>query len=633
MPGRLFIHSLTRSTRDGANETLHFEEGVNVLVGEQNSGKSTWLRMLDFLMFQGSSAKERFEENLVSKYASISAVMTVGERTLTMTKSWDADGVRAVSAIDDERMSVSDIEALFMSLLGIPVLRYPQGALTSDRTWPTLGWRSMYRHIYRRQDFWSDLAPEQPDSEQQAVLLQFLGIAEAIYSDDLALLADKRREITRAENQKDFFLQLVQQIAPGLFPDEDLQVGLTEASIETAKARLDKEIDDLVAARSEELVRVRQQLPLSKVDVQALLERRASAVAHRTSLLAAVETLGARLRELTEYRDTLTQEASRLARVDVAAEVFSPLRVTHCPACDQSVEHRTARAGSCFLCEQPTSNDEATLAAATNRLKFERDQIAGELSEARDLVKAVEAELRAHRSSLSLAERDVDGAELALRPFQASASQLLPESIALLDQEIGALGSRKQALDRLYEPLRARDQYTETIDRLRREASALEAKVAAHEEQASFEEASDWLTEGFNTYLNRVQALDPTTWIKSGRVSVRVSERRTTYQIGGRPARVQLGGTLTLYWVFAYQYALLDLMRRPGTHYPGVAILDTFPDMAVGAGLRDPLGLVMRPFEELAKRPDVAPIQVILTARDFPPTQSSHLITITDSWR
>lgn len=633
MPSRLFIHSLTRTTRAGAEETLPLEEGVNVLVGEQNSGKSTWLKMLDFLMFQTKSAKERFEEGLVAKYGSISAVMTVGDRALIMSKAWDADGARAVTTVDGERMAASDIEALFMGLLGIPVLRFPQGALISDRTWPTLGWRSMYRHIYRRQDFWSDLAPEQPDSEQQAVLLQFLGLAEALFSEDLAQLADKRREIVRAENQKDVFLQLVQQIAPGLFPDEDLRVGLTEASIETAKRRLDQEIDGLVQARSAELARVQEQLARSKVDLQSLLDRRSLALEQRTVLKTAVESLQTRLRELVDYRETLTQEASRLARVDVAAEVFAPLRVTHCPACDQSVEHRPLRASRCFLCEQVTIDSEASLPAANSRLKFERDQIAGEVNEARDLVKAVGSELQERRRALLLIERELEGAELALRPFQASASQLLPESVALLDQQIGAIGSRKQALDRLYEPLRARDAYTETIDRLRREASALEAKVAAREEQASFEEASDWLSEGFNTYLNRVQALDPTTWIKSGRVTVRVGDRRTAFQIGGRPARVQLGGTLTLYWVLAYHYALLDLVRRPGTHYPGIAILDTFPDMAVGAGLREPLGLVMRPFEELASRKDVSPIQVIVTARDFPESQAVNLIRLTETWR
>ena len=55
--------------------------------------------------------------------------------------------------------------------------------------------------------------------------------------------------------------------------------------------------------------------------------------------------------------------------------------------------------------------------------------------------------------------------------------------------------------------------------------------------------------------------------------------------------------------------------------------------MAVGAGLRDPLGLAMQPFEELSRREDVRPIQVILTARDFPSTKSANLVQMIESWR
>jgi hypothetical protein len=410
MRARLLIHSLARAQRDGTDETLSFVTGVNVIVGQQNSGKSTWLKMLDFLLFDTDSAKARFDSAIVSKYRSVSADMTVGDRRLLLTRQWDDEGGRSVHLIDGERVASPEAESLLLQLLQIPELRYPQGARTSERTWPSLGWRSIYRHMYRRQEFWNELVPRQPESEQHAVLLQFLGLAEALFSDELAQLVDKRREIVRAENRKDFFFQLVQQIAPGLFAEQELQVGLTEASIETAKQRLDVEIDALVAARSGELDRAR-------------------------------------------------------------------------------------------------------------------------------------------------------------------------------------------------------------------------------EEGASFEAASDWLSEGFTTYLNRIQALDADTWTKAGAVTVRVSDRKTNFFIDGKPARTQLGGTLTIYFSFAYQYALLDLMRRPGTHFPGLAILDTFPDIAMGRGLRDPLGLVVRPYAELASQETIAPVQVILTARDFPATEKVHFIRLHDAWR
>jgi hypothetical protein len=633
MSPRLIINSLNRTTRGGVVESLEFNLGVNVIVGEQNSGKSTWLKMLDFLMFQTRAPRERFDDVLIEKYSGISAEMTVGDGTFTLAKTWDTDGARASMSLDGEKISAPEAEAVLLDLLQIPVLRYPQGPLASDRTWPTLAWRSMYRHIYRRQDFWNDLVPEQPDSEQQAVLLQFLGLAESLFSDELAELADKRREIVRAESRKDFFFNLVQQIAPGLFPDEYLQVGLSEESITAAKARLDLEIGQLVDARSGELKRVRDQIELGSGDLQSLLDRRARVLEQRSDLKAKSDDLQGRINELVEYRSTLSQEEGRLARADVAAEIFSPLRVTHCPACDQSVEHRRPAQNECFLCEQPIDAGNDSFAAGTRRLKFERDQIAGELLEASELISAAEADLRARRSELIVVERDLEAIEVSLRPFQADASQLLPESIALIDQQIGGLAAHKQSLDRLFEPLRTRDSYSSRIDELRREAAILEGKVAEKEEQASFETASDWLGSSFTTYLNALRALDPKTWTKAGAIAARVSDRRTVFHIDGKPAKTQLGGTLKIYFSFAYQYALLDLVRRPGTHYPGLAVLDAFPDIASGEGLRDPLGLVMKPFVALAARADVSPIQVILTARDFPTITGAKLIRLHDAWR
>lgn len=633
MRPRLIIHSLTRTTRNDEFETLSFDSGVNVIVGAQNSGKSTWLKMLDFLMFETDAVKVRFDDIIVEKYKSISAIMTVGDRDLNFAKAWDEEGSRSVTTIDGERISATDAEALFFDLLQIPLLRYPQGSLVSERTWPTLGWRSLYRHIYRRQDFWHELVPKQPESEQHAVLLQFLGLAEILFSDDLAKLADKRRELIRAEGQKDFFLHLVNQAAPNLFPEEELQVGLTEASIGIAKARLDAEIDQLVDARTNEFERIQKQIDHGKRDLQALMDRRTAALAARAREKTALDGIKGRLNELESYSATLQQETSRLARAEVAADVFSGLRITHCPACDQSVEGRRSHPSRCFLCEQPTPPDEGSLAAGTRRLKFERDQVAAELEEAKELIATAVAEVWNRERELDLAQRDLDSVEVALRPFQAQASQLLPESVALIDQQVGALGARKQALNRLYEPLKTRDAYTHQIDQLRREISQLEARTAENEENASFEEASDWLSEGFTTYLNQLKAMDSNTWTKSGAVTVRVIDRKTTFYIGSKPAKPQLGGTLTLYFSFAYHYALLGLMRRPRTHFPGLAVLDTFPDIAVGPGLRDPLGLVMKPFEELAANPDVGPVQIILTARDFPFSPAVRTIRLTEVWR
>lgn len=44
----LIIKQLSRSPKTGDFDELNFEPGVNVLVGQPNTGKTQWLRMFNF---------------------------------------------------------------------------------------------------------------------------------------------------------------------------------------------------------------------------------------------------------------------------------------------------------------------------------------------------------------------------------------------------------------------------------------------------------------------------------------------------------------------------------------------------------------------------------------------------------
>lgn len=222
--------------------------------------------------------------------------------------------------------------------------------------------------------------------------------------------------------------------------------------------------------------------------------------------------------------------------------------------------------------------------------------------------------------------------ERLLRPFQAAASAILPEEISFIDQRIGALHAKLDSLYRLSQSLETRDSLSEQIDRLQKEARRLERLLTEKERNVEFERASDRITEGFNHYLRCIKEADESTWTKSDSVSVRISERQTRYFIGLRPARPQLGGTLTIYFNFAYHFALLNLTRYTDCHFPGIAVLDVWPDIAKGASIRDRLALVLEPFVRLANHL-ASPIQVISTCRAISPLPDAHLIRLTETWR
>jgi chromosome segregation ATPase len=474
---RLLVREIGRTTAEGERESLTFEPGVNVIVGPQNTGKSTWLRMLDYLMGETESPAERFDEVLVSKYRSISATLLLGDETAVLERSWTEGGRRSQMTLNGERFSVAETQSFFLQRLGIPVLRYPQGNVhASERTWPSLGWRSLLRHIYRRQEFWGELVPQQPESEQHASLLQFLALAEHLFPAELATLVDTQKQIARLQNRKDYFVEVMQQIAPDLVGDQNVSVGITPQSIDAAMTSVRHEIDQLVETRSALLASVRDRTAPPDGALGRLLEARVTTLRRRDELKERLGEIEGRARELVRYRSNLAQELDRLGRADAAAAVFEDIKVTHCPACDQSVQDRARTHDRCFLCGQATPD--ASEDAAGRRLQFERNQITAELAEADELVQAAQAEADQTAAAFDAADREVRELEATLRPFQASASGIVPEEIALTDQKIGALNARLQALQRLYGPLEIRDKLSAQIEALQVEQRRLEATVS-----------------------------------------------------------------------------------------------------------------------------------------------------------
>ena len=631
---RLIIEQMARTKADGQVEKIEFRDGVNAIVGPQNTGKSTWLRMLDFLMADDGSANAKFDEVLVHKYRAISSLMRLGDEIIELERQWSDDGTRSQMRLNGDRINLDDVQPLFLARLGIPQLRFPQGNIVgSDRTWPSLSWRSLLRHIYRRQDYWSDLVPNQPESEQHACMLQFLGLAEHLFSEDRSALTDKRKRISQLETRRDYFVELMQKLLPDLMGDPDLSSGITAEGIVKASARIEAEINELVERRSTLLVQVRDQSHAPKGQLGAILEERTLALRNKERTGAELSGIQVRLSELEEYQSGLKRESVRLDRADAAAGLLEDIKITHCPACDQSVENRTRRAENCFLCAQPTLSAGMNAETAARRLKFEREQVSAEVSEAAELVDAARKELTRKQTALRDVDRRLRDVDLLLRPFQAAASGLLPEEVALIDQRIGALNARKETVEALQGPLEDSANLTAEIADLQAEIKSLEATVSKREERLDFEKAGERLSEGFNVYLNTIRERDDKSWTKTGQISVGVSERRTQLLIGERAAKPQLGGTLTIYFLFAYHYALLNLTKHPDCHYPGLTLLDFYPDIAQEAALADRLHLVLAPFVQLSLDPAIAPIQVIVASRGLPESPNINFIPLSETWR
>jgi DNA repair ATPase RecN len=148
----LIIKQLSRLPKTGNFDELNFEPGVNVLVGQPNTGKTQWLRMFNFLMGdRDSNPANAFDESLVNKYDSVKGIFVAGDEEIILERNWKQSGNKGKVFINGEPITTDNFSAYLLSLLEIPTVHYPQGNPLSLRTWPELSWQSLLRHIYRRQ--------------------------------------------------------------------------------------------------------------------------------------------------------------------------------------------------------------------------------------------------------------------------------------------------------------------------------------------------------------------------------------------------------------------------------------------------------------------------------------------------
>jgi hypothetical protein len=217
----LSVKTLDRRQVDGAVEVLSFEPGVNVLVGPPNTGKTKWLQTLDYIL--GDPGENPFEgpdeSGLTERYDAAGASLLIGSRTVRIERRWKEPGVRGKVFVDGTAIPAREFQQWLSQELQIPALNFPKGNPMSGQTWPELSFRMLLRHIYRQQRFWGDVADVQPEAEQHACLLQFLGIAERLFTEDYGKLIQLRMDVERLKSRREQYHQTLEEIARDILAD------------------------------------------------------------------------------------------------------------------------------------------------------------------------------------------------------------------------------------------------------------------------------------------------------------------------------------------------------------------------------------------------------------------------------
>jgi hypothetical protein len=369
------VRSLARQLRGSSSEeTLEFTPGVNVIVGPHNSGKTKWLTMLDYLVGDRDLPEQALGD-LATKYVGIKAECQIGDEAVVLERRWADPGSHTRVLVDGKAHNLAEFYAFLMDRLQIPIVHYPSGDPLGPRAWPELNFRSLLRHIYRQQKYWSDIADRQPYPEQHATLLQFLGLAEFVFSQSYSDLASAQKEIAELQVRKEQYLQILDDVSRPLLENEALGGVLTEERIAAASAAIDQTIEELTAQRSALLedLRTKRTVKDAAVNAESLGRDLVSFRSHLNQAQAQSRRTDERLQEIRAYRESLESEKGRLERAVAGGLELASLRVTHCPACDRPLPEETEGV-VCYVCKRPTE-DNSSSELAVERVTLEQQRL------------------------------------------------------------------------------------------------------------------------------------------------------------------------------------------------------------------------------------------------------------------
>lgn len=628
----LSIRRLERRLSNGKVEALQFDTGVNLLVGPPNSGKTKWLQTLDFLLgdqgvnpFEGAE-----EEGLANKYESAGAQLVLGEESFHIERRWQESGVKSKIFVDDRVMSPRDFQQFLMQELGIPSLNFPKGNPMSGQTWPELSFRVLLRHIYRQQRFWSDIADKQPEGEQHASLLQFLGLAEHLFTEEYGRLVKLKTEAERLKARRHQYRQTLDELARDVLSEPGLKLGATEATVQNAQERLTREIENLRQDRVRLIVGARDKA--ISVEQRGHVEQIGQ---ERANLLVTLEDLGHRSKATTErledmhrYRTEVRDELDRMTRAEDAGELLADLRITHCPSCDQPIAGISTDPEHCFLCHRKLPDEPLIEELGAVRLQFERQRLSGELEEADELIAVLQRELKRLSYDQAITEERLRMIDNELAPARQAVGGLIQEEVSAIDMALGELNERQRQLGRVSAALEIGRELTALIAAIERDIEPLEARVNEAARATDFGAAAAKLEDGMNAYLRAINLLRPQAW-RHNPVRIVVSRHSSSIQVGTRRWQAALGGTDTLYFLMAYHYGLLTLSNRPETHYPGLLIIDV-PGEFAGEAVEDKENFIVQPFIDLLSQERYDGAQVIITGASFAGLKNVHRIELTE---
>src|ERR1700733_15184038 len=121
------ITEVVRRGADVKEDRLQFHSGVNVLVGDPNTGKSKWMETIDFLLGDSITAEQRETDDIFVKFDYARLTVNIGGEQYQVERKWKEKGSLGKVFVNGEALSLEQYHSLLLKQLGITPFHYPQG--------------------------------------------------------------------------------------------------------------------------------------------------------------------------------------------------------------------------------------------------------------------------------------------------------------------------------------------------------------------------------------------------------------------------------------------------------------------------------------------------------------------------
>ena len=545
-------------TLEGADRSISFSPGLNIITGPIASGKTTLVRYLRFLL--GSSLVQIPIEARTNVVAVSGSVDLADRSFLIMRPAVTTTTARVEIAGGDETWRLPAAAAAgetyvnwLLAHLGLPRIDVPSAPTRPDSDPTPVSINDYLLYSYLAQDELGFSVFGHRHWFRNIKRKYVFDITYGFYDLKTAQIQDRLRDVQARLKE----LRSRRALFDTFFDGTPLE---NRAGIEHELREVNDELEQVESAAMDVASVAREAVDTTQLQAEILdLERRSA------RLKAAIDAERQSLANLKDLARQLEAQSGKLTRSVVSHKHLTDVEFVVCPRCGTELPSNRQAADVCYLCLQ-----EPSIEFSRESLIAEQGAVEQQLTEAQDLSREREARTTALEGQLEEVRGELGQRRLELDFQTKSYVSEHAASIAATAAHRARLSARSQQLGEYLKVLAKIDDAQQEVARLTAERDVLEQELAAATaESRDSDRKVDHLKDRFNDILERLRPP------KFGEQELSDINRNTYLPVYyGRPfAEISSPGLATLINVahaLAHHLTAIDL----GLRLPQILVID-----------------------------------------------------------